>query len=159
MAILGIVFAFVCWPLGLILSLAARRQISRTGELGDGLALAGLSLSIVLGSINIVLFVIILSRWWWCNWIVHYSRLREARSDSLPEVQFHGAHRRACAMQEWRLPLSPERVVSNVETHDRRRWAVDVTSPTNVLAILGLVFAFFIWPLGLILGAMARRQG
>jgi hypothetical protein len=41
MAILALVFAFVFAPLGLIFGIIARRQIRKSGEEGDGLALAG----------------------------------------------------------------------------------------------------------------------
>lgn len=45
MAILALIFAFVFSPLGIVFGLIARNQIKRTGESGDGLALAGLILS------------------------------------------------------------------------------------------------------------------
>jgi hypothetical protein len=42
LAILALVFAFVFAPAAIVLGHVARRQIQRTGEDGDGLALAGL---------------------------------------------------------------------------------------------------------------------
>ncbi|SFP85196.1 protein of unknown function [Geodermatophilus dictyosporus] len=51
MAILALVLAFVAAPVGLVLGVLARRQIRRTGEEGDGLALAG----IVVGGIGTAL--------------------------------------------------------------------------------------------------------
>jgi hypothetical protein len=47
MAILGLVFAFVFAPLGIVFAIIGRKQIARTGEGGRGLATAGLILSIV----------------------------------------------------------------------------------------------------------------
>lgn len=46
-AIAALVCAFVCSPLGIIFGFVARSQIRRTGQGGDGLALAGIILSIV----------------------------------------------------------------------------------------------------------------
>jgi hypothetical protein len=54
MAILALVLAFVFAPAGLILGIVARRQIKRSGEEGDGLALAG----IIVGGIFTALFVL-----------------------------------------------------------------------------------------------------
>jgi hypothetical protein len=54
MAILALVFAFIVWPLGIVFGIMARNQIKRTGEGGDGLALAG----IIVGSIFTVLFLL-----------------------------------------------------------------------------------------------------
>ena len=56
MAILAIVMAFVFAPAGLVLGIVARKQIRRTGEDGDGLALAG----IIVGGISTALFVFVL---------------------------------------------------------------------------------------------------
>ena len=47
MAILGLVFAFVASPVGLVLSIIAKNQIKKTGENGSGLATAGLVISII----------------------------------------------------------------------------------------------------------------
>lgn len=57
MAILALVFAFVCWPAGIVLGVIARRQIRETGEDGDGLALAGLILSCVFGGITLIVII------------------------------------------------------------------------------------------------------
>jgi hypothetical protein len=56
MAIAALVFAFVCAPVGLGLGIAARRQIRRTGEEGEGLALA----AVIIGSIGTAVFVLII---------------------------------------------------------------------------------------------------
>jgi hypothetical protein len=56
MAILALVFAFIVWPLGIAFGIMARNQIKRTGEGGDGLALAG----IIVGSVFTVLFLLFL---------------------------------------------------------------------------------------------------
>lgn len=46
-AIAALICAFFCSPLGIIFGFIARGQIRRTGEQGDGLALAGIIISIV----------------------------------------------------------------------------------------------------------------
>jgi uncharacterized protein DUF4190 len=56
MAILALVLAFVFAPAGLVLGIVARKQIRRTGEEGDGLALAG----IIVGGIFTAIFVLML---------------------------------------------------------------------------------------------------
>jgi hypothetical protein len=54
MAIMAIVFAFVFSPLGIVFGIIARKQIARTGEEGDGLALAGL----IVGAVFTVIMVL-----------------------------------------------------------------------------------------------------
>ena len=64
MAILGLVFAFVFSPLGVIFSAIGLKQIKERREGGRGLALAGLIISIisiVLGVLAIVLFATVLA--------------------------------------------------------------------------------------------------
>jgi ABC-type dipeptide/oligopeptide/nickel transport system permease component len=56
-AIVAFVFAFLLWPVGIILGHIARRSIRRTGEGGAGLALAALIISYVWGAILIVIVV------------------------------------------------------------------------------------------------------
>ena len=56
MAILALVMAFVFAPAGLILGIVARKQIARTGEEGDGLAMAGM----IVGGLITALFVLML---------------------------------------------------------------------------------------------------
>ena len=56
MAILALVMAFVVAPAGLVLGVIARKQIQRTGEDGDGLALAG----IIIGGIVTAIFVLVI---------------------------------------------------------------------------------------------------
>ena len=53
-AIASLVTAFFCSPLGLIFGLVARSQIKRTGQSGDGLALAGIILSVVFFIVGIL---------------------------------------------------------------------------------------------------------
>src|SRR6476469_2070910 len=53
MAILALVFGILVAPLGLVFGFVARSQIKKTGEDGDGLALAG----IVIGGIFTLLFI------------------------------------------------------------------------------------------------------
>jgi hypothetical protein len=55
-AIASIVCAFLCTPLGLIFGFIARSQIKRTGEGGDGLALAGIIISAVFLVISIAVW-------------------------------------------------------------------------------------------------------
>jgi short subunit fatty acids transporter len=47
MAILSLVFAFLFWPLGIVFGYIAKRQIARTGQSGEGLATAGLVVSVL----------------------------------------------------------------------------------------------------------------
>lgn len=54
MAILALVFAFVFSPLGIVFGVIARRQIRQTGEGGQGLATAGLVLSIIFVVIGVL---------------------------------------------------------------------------------------------------------
>ena len=56
MAILALVMAFAFPPAGLILGILARKQISRTGEDGDGYALAG----IIVGGLVTAFFVLMI---------------------------------------------------------------------------------------------------
>lgn len=57
LAIAALVCAFLCSPLGIILGFVARRQISRTGQGGAGLALA----AILIACVSIALGVILLA--------------------------------------------------------------------------------------------------
>jgi hypothetical protein len=64
MAILALVFAFVFAPLGIVFGIMGRKQIARTGEGGDGLALAGLivgSLFTLLGIVYIIFMIVAIS--------------------------------------------------------------------------------------------------
>jgi len=63
MAILALVFAFVFAPLGIVFGAVAKRQISRTGEQGAGLAKAGFWLGIVFTVLSVlwVVFVVVLA--------------------------------------------------------------------------------------------------
>jgi uncharacterized protein DUF4190 len=57
MAILSLIFAFVFAPLGIVFGFIARSQIKRTGEGGDGLALAGLIISIAFTLLTLLAFI------------------------------------------------------------------------------------------------------
>jgi hypothetical protein len=57
LAIASLVCAFFCSPLGIVFGIMARRQIRQTGQGGDGLALAGIIISVV----SLVLGVIVLT--------------------------------------------------------------------------------------------------
>jgi hypothetical protein len=59
MAILGLVFAFLFQPLGIIFSAIGLSQIKKTRENGRGLALAGLILSIVFLILGVLLFFVV----------------------------------------------------------------------------------------------------
>jgi|HigsolmetaAR206D_1030411.scaffolds.fasta_scaffold03125_8 hypothetical protein len=54
LAILSLVFAFVFAPAGIVLGHLARRQIARSGEQGDQLALWGLVLSYVFTALYVI---------------------------------------------------------------------------------------------------------
>jgi peptidyl-prolyl cis-trans isomerase B (cyclophilin B) len=56
LAILSLVFAFFCWPVGLVLGHIAHNQIKLTGEKGKGLATAGLVIGYVCLAV-MVLFI------------------------------------------------------------------------------------------------------
>lgn len=57
MAILSLVFAFLFFPLGIVFGHVARHQIQRSGEDGDGLAIAGL----VIGYVQLVIAAMIIA--------------------------------------------------------------------------------------------------
>ena len=58
MAIAGLVCAFLVWPVGIVLSAIGLKQISRSGERGRGLALAGLIVSIVAGVVSVIVTIL-----------------------------------------------------------------------------------------------------
>ena len=53
-AIASLICAFFCSPLGIVFGFVARSQIRRTGQGGDGLALAGIILSFVFLALGVV---------------------------------------------------------------------------------------------------------
>lgn len=59
MAILGLVFAFLCSPLGIVFSAIGLGQIRKRGQKGRGLALTGLILSIVFLLIGVLFAVFV----------------------------------------------------------------------------------------------------
>ena len=59
LAIVSLVLAFVFAPAALVTGIIARKQIRRTGEDGDGMALAG----IIIGGIITGLFVLVIVFW------------------------------------------------------------------------------------------------
>jgi Domain of unknown function (DUF4190) len=59
LAILSLVFAFVVPIAGIVLGHIARSQIRRTGEDGDGLALAGLIVSYIGIALSILVMILI----------------------------------------------------------------------------------------------------
>ena len=59
MAILALVMAFVFCPLGIVFGIMARNQIKRTGEGGDGLALAGIIIGGIFTAIVVVYIVVV----------------------------------------------------------------------------------------------------
>lgn len=52
--LLGLIFAVVIWPVGLILSILGLREVKRTGAPGRGMAKAGVIVSAVLGALSIL---------------------------------------------------------------------------------------------------------
>src|SRR3954451_22326490 len=63
MAIAALVCALTIAPVGLGLGIAARRQIRRTGEGGDGLALAAVIIGGVVTGIYVLLIVLLVIGW------------------------------------------------------------------------------------------------
>lgn len=61
MAILGLIFAFVFSPLGIVFSAIGLGQVKERRERGRGLAIAGLILSIVMLVLGAVVFVLVLT--------------------------------------------------------------------------------------------------
>jgi hypothetical protein len=57
-AVAAMVFAFVFWPVGIILGHVARSSVRKTGEKGGGLALAALIISYVWGGVVVAIIVI-----------------------------------------------------------------------------------------------------
>lgn len=53
LAIASLVLAFFCWPVGLVLGLVAKNQIKTSGQSGDGLATAGIIVSILNAVVSI----------------------------------------------------------------------------------------------------------
>ena len=63
MAIAALVCALTIAPVGLGLGIAARKQIRRTGEGGDGLALAGIIIGGIVTGIWVLLIVVLIISW------------------------------------------------------------------------------------------------
>jgi hypothetical protein len=72
LAVVSLVAAFVFWPAGIICGFIARSQIRTTGEAGDGMALAGIIISIcaaLLTALFVILFVTVFSHLLSCGGI------------------------------------------------------------------------------------------
>lgn len=70
LAVVSLVAAFLFWPAGIVCGFIARSQIRTTGEAGDGMALAGIIISIcaaLLMTLLIILFVVFFSHFLSCN--------------------------------------------------------------------------------------------
>src|SRR4051812_4781748 len=63
LAIAALVCALTIAPVGLGLGIAARRQIRRTGEQGDGLALAAVIIGGIVTGIYVLLIVFLVIAW------------------------------------------------------------------------------------------------
>jgi hypothetical protein len=63
LAIAALVCALTIAPVGLALGIAARRQIRRTGEQGDGLALAGIIVGGIVTGIYVLMIVVLIVAW------------------------------------------------------------------------------------------------
>ena len=63
MAIAALVCALTIAPVGLGLGIAARKQIRRTGEQGDGLALAGIIIGGIVTGIWVLVIVVLIISW------------------------------------------------------------------------------------------------
>jgi len=60
LAILALVFAFVIPPAGLVLGIVGLRQISRTGEGGRGMAIAGVAVGGVFTAFFVIYLVLVI---------------------------------------------------------------------------------------------------
>lgn len=63
MAIAALVCALTFAPVGLGLGIAARKQIRRTGEQGDGLALAAIIIGGIVTGIYVLVIVVLIIAW------------------------------------------------------------------------------------------------
>jgi hypothetical protein len=63
LAIAALVCALTIAPVGLGLGIAARKQIRRTGEGGDGLALAAIIIGAIATGLFVVLIVVLVITW------------------------------------------------------------------------------------------------
>src|SRR4051794_5703971 len=63
LAIAALVCALTIAPVGLGLGIAARKQIRRTGEQGDGLALAGIIIGAIGTGIYVLVIVVLIIFW------------------------------------------------------------------------------------------------
>lgn len=61
LAIWALVAAFVLPFIGMVLGIVARRQIKRTGEQGQSLALASIIIGAVLGVLGVILWTIVIA--------------------------------------------------------------------------------------------------
>jgi Domain of unknown function (DUF4190) len=61
MAILALIFGIIIAPLGIVFGFIARSQIKRTGESGDGLALAGIIIGGIFTVLIILYFILIIA--------------------------------------------------------------------------------------------------
>ena len=57
-AIASLVCAFLCSPLGIVFGFVAKSQIKQTGQGGDGLATAGIVISIVALVVPVILILV-----------------------------------------------------------------------------------------------------
>jgi peptidyl-prolyl cis-trans isomerase B (cyclophilin B) len=58
LAIASLICAFLCTPLGVIFGVIAKSQIKRTGQSGNGLATAGIIISVASFVLAIILFIV-----------------------------------------------------------------------------------------------------
>ncbi|MDI9915903.1 DUF4190 domain-containing protein [Rhodococcus sp. IEGM 1379] len=77
LAVLALVFAFLVAPLGIVFGHIARSQIKRTGEQGDGLALAGLIIGYIFTALGILFFIA-----WVAFWGLFASAVNEAANNA-----------------------------------------------------------------------------
>ncbi len=92
LAIVSLVAAFVFWPAGIICGFIARQQIRASGEAGDGMALAGIIISIAAAFLMSLVFIL---------FITLFSHIFSCGGQPIPVAQNSGIGPWACVHGVW----------------------------------------------------------